>query len=241
MRVRLLLLSPLVLLAALACDSDDDLKSTDIVTEIPWTAPETNTYRVLDDDGEEVGTVELSIEQDGDELTLRQDFDFPELEFTNEAEVVVDSQELQPRASTYQVAGPEGVASCEAEYEPRRVSVHNVREDGEHDETLTVPPVTYDSWSDLFLWRTIDFTPGYEVEYTDVVACQVPAPPARLPVKLEVREPEEVVVPAGSYDAFRVDAEAGADQKAWFTTDSTHTLVKYDNGTVTFELTESQQ
>ncbi len=236
MRRLIVALAAVLLLAACA---EDSIKATDIVTEIPWPDEESASYRVLDDEGEEVGTLEMSVgPEGGDAYLLRQDFVFPEDEFTNEAAVVVGKADLQPRRTTYVIDGPDGVASCTAEYGAGEVSVLNEREDGERTDTLDVPVVAYDSWSDLFLWRTIDFSQGFDVDYADIVACQAPAPPQRLGVRLEVSGGETIDVPAGTFETWRVEIEAGRDQKAWFTIDDAHVLVRYDNGDQVFELTE---
>ena len=236
MRLIIIALAAVLLLAA--C-TEDNIKATDIVSEIPWPDEERATYRVLDDDGEEVGTLQMSVAPEGDDAyLLRQDYVFPGTEFTNSAAVVVGRADLQPRQTTYVIDGPDGSASCSADYVGSDVTVVNVREDGERTDTLDVPHVAYDSWSDLFVWRTIDFSQGFEIEYADIVACQAPAPPQRLAVKLEVTGGETIDVPAGSFDTWRVEIDAGRDQKAWFTTDDAHILVRYDNGDQIFELIE---
>ncbi len=223
----------------LAACTDDNIKATDIVTQIPWPDQERATYRVLDDDGEEVGTLAMSVEPEGDDAYLMsQHFTFPEADFTNNADVVVGRVDLQPRRTTYAIEGPDGAASCSAEYVGSDVTVVNLREDGERTDTLDVPNVAYDSWSDLFVWRTIAFAQGFEIEYADIVACQAPAPPQRLAVKLEVTGGETIEVPAGSFETWIVEIDAGRDQKAWFTTDDAHILVRYDNGDQIFELIE---
>lgn len=226
----------LALLLLLACAGGDSFVSRDVVDQIPWPETETATYRVLDDDNKEVGTMVLSVKSGGDgESVLSQHFDFPETRFTNDAEVVVDSAELQPRSSHFQIDGPDGVLDCEATYEDSDVEIHRVGEDGERDDTLDVPSVAYDSWSDLFVWRTITFSQGFDTSYADMLSC-VLAKPQRLEIKLDVKGSEEVEVPAGTFEAWRVEIEAGRDQEAWFTTDDSHVLVRYDNGEQLFEL-----
>ncbi len=236
MRLIIVALAAALLLAACA---EDNIKSTDIVTRIPWPDEERATYRVLDDDGDEVGTLEMTVDPEGaDAYLLRQNFSFPGKEFTNDAVVVVARADLQPLRTTYVIDGPDGVANCTAEYEGSDVTVLNEREDGERTDTLDVPNIAYDSWSDLFIWRTIDFSQGFDIEYADIVACQAPAPPQRLAVKLDVTGGEMIEVPAGAFDTWLVEIDAGRDQKAWFTTDDAHILVRYDNGDQIFELIE---
>lgn len=228
---------PVLLLAG--CDGGDNIKSNEIVESIPWDAPETAVYRVLDDDDEEVGTLEMTIEEEGGTYILRQYFDFPEDGFVNEAEVVVDASTLMPEVVQYAIDGPEGRITCDGEYEGGRVEVLNVRVDGEREDELDIPNFRYDSWSDLFIWRTIRFAQGYEVEYADVVACQAPAPPQLIGVKLRVTGGDMIEVPAGTFDTWKMDIEAGRDQEAWFTTGEARVLVRYDNGEQVFELVET--
>ncbi|HUF53672.1 MAG TPA: hypothetical protein VMR52_07860 [Dehalococcoidia bacterium] len=239
MRLVIALTGALLLATLAACDEGDNIKSNEIVEAIPWAASETAVYRVLDDDDDEVGTLEMSIEQGGDTYVLRQYFEFPEDDFVNDAVVVVDAATLMPLTTDYSIEGPEGDITCEAVYDGGIVRVHNVRTDGERDDDLDIPVQRYDSWSDLFIWRTIDFSQGYDVEYADVVACQSPAPPDLIGTKLEVTGGEVIDVPAGTFDTWKVEIDAIRDQDAWFTTDEAHTLVKYDNGEVLFELIEA--
>ena len=234
MRTIIVAVAAVLLLAACA---EDNIKATDIVTQIPWPDEERATYRVLDDEGVEVGELLMTVEPFEDDVyLLKQFFSFPEAEFTNSAEVTVSRNDLQPVRTAYTIDGPEGVAFCTAVYDGSDVTVFNEREDGERTDALDVPNVAYDSWSDLFIWRTIDFSQGFDIEYADIVACQAPAPPQRLAVKLAVSGEERIEVPAGSFDTWRVEINAGRDQKAWFTTDDAHILVRYDNGDQIFEL-----
>lgn len=217
----------------------EDLTSTDIVEDIPWSAPESASYRVIDDDGEEVGTLETTIEEtDNGALSLRQDFDFPEADFVNNAEVIVDAESLQPRSTSFKIVGPDGTISCGAAYLEGEVTVERVGEDDTRTDTLDVPAIAYDSWSDLFLWRTIAFAEDYTVEYTDILSCTLDRT-QKLGVTLTVEEREEIEVPAGTFETWRLEIESGgAEQTAWYTTDESRQLIRYHNGRETFELTD---
>ena len=80
MRLTIVALALAVLFVSCA---EDNIKSNDIVTEIPWPEQETATYRLLDD-GEEVGTLQMTSEGLGDFFTLRQHFEFPDDRFDAE-------------------------------------------------------------------------------------------------------------------------------------------------------------
>jgi hypothetical protein len=238
-----LALFPFVALAVLvfaACETTDSLTSNDIVDTIPWEVPETTSYRVLDkdDDNAEVGTLEMRIEETGQgQVLLTQAFEFPEAGFTNLAEVVVTADELIPSSSHFRIDGPDGVLDCQASYAGTRVSAHRVGEDAERTDDLDIPQISYDSWADLFLWRTIPFTPGLDLEYTDVLACTLDRT-QKFGIELDIGDSETVNVPAGEYEAWKIEIKSGTQtQEAWYSTDDSHVLVKYDNGSELFELT----
>lgn len=238
LRFALLLLVPL---AFAACATTEKVKSTDIVTTIPWDVPETATYRLTDNDndGKEVGTMVLSIEAAGaGKLKFTQSYDFPENGFTNEAVVIAGDTELQPESASFEVSGPDGNLTCDATYEAGEVKAHRVGEDGERDDSEDVPVFTYDSWSDLIVWRTIAFAEGYDEKYADTLSCTLDRTQV-LSVELKVKEQESVEVPAGTFDAWHLEIKSGGrTQDAWYSTDDAHTLIKYDNDELTFELTE---
>lgn len=238
---------PFAVLAVLAfagCETTQSLTSNDIVDTIPWEAGETTEYRVLDKDNanEEVGTLEMSVtEVSGGRVKLTQAFDFPGEGFTNLAEVVASADELIPSSSHFRIDGPDGTLDCEASYADASVSVHRVGEDGERTDEIDVPQIAYDSWADLFLWRTIPFTPGLDLEYTDILACTLDRT-QRLGIELDVKDKENVTVPAGTFEAWEVEVKSGGQtQKAWYSTGDSHIMVKYDNGSEIFELTSAPE
>ena len=55
---------------------------------------------------------------------------------------------------------------------------------------------------------------------------------------LEVKGVEHVTVPAGSFEVWHLEVSSdGTDQDAWYSTEDSRVLVKYDNGPQVFELT----
>jgi hypothetical protein len=227
-------------LAAAACSGGEDITANEIVSRVPWSGAETAHYRVLDDNDDPVGTLEMSIDpQSAGTVLFRQYFDFPDKKFTNEAKVTVDATTLLPKSTTFKIVGPQGNLDCSATYDGGEVKAHRIGEDGERDDSVTVPSVSYDNWADLFVWRTIDFAKGFEIKYADVLSCTLDKT-QRLGVKLKVKGQESRTVPAGTYDTWHLEIDSGGDtQDAWYTTDDRHTLIRYDNGQSTFELTEA--
>jgi hypothetical protein len=236
------LLLPLALLTLAACAQEESIVSTSVITKIPWHAPETTKFRVLDHNDKEVGTGTFKIEsEDTGNLRFTQHYDFTIKGFTNDSQVVTEADTLRPISTRYIIDGPDGRLSCEAAYTNDKVTVHRVGQDGERDDTLSLPKTHYDSWTDLFLWRTIDFKQDFTIEYGDSLSCTLDRTQAQN-ITLNVKEQQSITVPAGTFDTWHVEIESGGStQDAWYTSDAAHQLVKYDNGDETFELTDLRQ
>ena len=220
----------------LACGGETIvLSGRDVVSTIPWTPPETARYRLLD--GDKVrGSGVLSIEAEGDTLIFRQRFEFPDQEITDDISVLTDALSLRPRSVERVIDGPEGERRCQVEYAGGVAIVEQRSEKDERTDRLGVPARSYDSWSDLFLWRTLAFAADYEATYSDILTCSL-AKPQLLSVALKVKGVETVSVPAGTFQAWRLEIRSGGrTQKAWYADDAARTLVRYDNGDLVFEL-----
>lgn len=207
----------------------------EIVSEIPWTGPETFKYRLLQgDDVKGSGALTLSVASTT--FVIEQAFEIPEEEVTDSISAEVEADTLKPRKVERVIDGPEGERRCEATYAENSVTVEQRAGEDERTDTLSVPTPHYDSWSDLFLWRTVEFFEGQELKYVDVLSCSL-AKPDILSIVLKVKEKEEVEVPAGTFQAWRLEIRSGGrTQKAWYTDDERRTLVRYDNGDLVFEL-----
>lgn len=227
-----LLLLALVVLAAACADGSRDLVGHEVVKQVPWTGPETARYRVTQGDLE--GTGVLSIEPRDGELLLRQEFQGGE--FRDRVSAVVDAATMRPRRVSRVIEGPDGTRECRGDYEGGVVVVEDRSGEDVRTDELDVPSPSYDSWTDIFLWRTVQFVPGFEVSYVDVRACKL-AKPELISVTLKVVGREEVEVPAGTFQTWRVEIRTGGrTQKAWFADLPEKTLVRYDNGFQLFEL-----
>lgn len=240
MMPRIVALATLVPLAALACagGSSSTLSGSDVLGRIPWTAPESATYRLLD--GKDVvGTGVLTIEERGQQFVLGQSFQIPKEKIIDTVNVVVDSATLAPSSVQRRITGPEGERQCQASYAQGTVTVDQSSQEGQRTDRLNVPIKAYDTWGDLFLWRTLDFAAGFEVRYSDILTCSL-AKPGVLSVAIKVTGRESVEVPAGKFEAWRLDIRSGGGtQKAWYSVEPPYILLRYDNGQLIFELEPS--
>jgi hypothetical protein len=224
----------LAVLTMVACQGETSvLSSEEIVSGIPWQAAEEANYRLMDGD-KVLGSGVLRIESAQGQITLTQEFKSED--FRDAVVAVVDARTLQASSVRRVIEGPEGPRSWEVGYQDSTAQVVQRAEGDERRDEVSVPAHSYDSWTDLFLWRTIDFHDGYEATYSDVLSATL-AEPQVISQTLEVTGRETVEVPAGTFQAWRLEVRSsGGKQKAWFANDEARTLVRYDNGKEVFEL-----
>jgi len=227
-------IAALALLALAACKSETaTLSGEALVSDIPWPSSEEARYRLLDGDDEK-GSGVLTIDTKGGRVTFRQAFESED--FSDEAEAVVDGVTMEPESVQRVIDGPEGKRRWEAQYEDASVTVVQKSEDDERRDKVSVPTSSYDSWTDVFLWRTIEFRDGYESSYSDVLSATL-ARPQVISQTVRVKGKETVEVPAGKFEAWRLEIRSDeGSQEAWYADTATRPLVRYDNGSLVFEL-----
>jgi len=228
----------LAALALAACSSETTTLSGEaIVSDIPWPASEEAHYRLMDG-GDEKGSGVLTIASQGGRVTFRQAF--KSQSFKDETEAVADSATMEPQSVRRVIDGPEGKRSWEVDYKDAAASIVQSSEADERQDNLSVPTRSYDSWTDVFLWRTIDFRDEYQASYADVLSATL-AKPQVISQTVRVKGKEAVKVPAGTFEAWRLEIRsADGSQEAWYADSATRPLVRYDNGSLVFELLSLQ-
>jgi hypothetical protein len=231
------LLAPLLLavLVAVACTAEPP-PTQDIVDSIPWPDGEELQYRLLESDGgDEVGSGVLYASLSGRIWELRLEFEGRES--TDESQVTVDFETLKPSISRRKIVTPSRDEEATGEYDTEENVVTITQTvDGETSSSpRRLEEHYYDNESSLYLWRTIPFAEGYKASYHSVLVNRGNQPV----VTLEVVGREEVTVPAGAFDAWKLEIRwESRKQTAWFADDNARTLVKYDNTDTVFELLE---
>jgi hypothetical protein len=224
----LLFFAPALLLA---CSSEPDVATQDIVSTVPFAAGERLAYRLVDNGGKELATGTLSVASAGSNLELESHF---ESDTNNDTtKVVVNSQSLKPVSSSREIITEDDEELIEVTYTDQGAVIKQ----GDKQSGMSVPEHSYDNDSSLWLWRTIDFGDGYESAYITLITNRR----SRHTVVLEVTGKESVTVPAGTFNAWRLEIRTqNARQVAWIADTPKRTLVKYDNDrNVIFELTSA--
>ena len=221
-----------VLLLATACAEEASVFTRDIVSTIPWPDEERAEYVLLDRDGDEVrGQGVLSVtRQDGQfELRLR----FESERGSDESVLLVDATTLKPASVRLEARREEETDVIQGEYDPVE-GIVRITEGEERTVPLRLEEHYYDNESSLFLWRTIPFEEGYQARYHSVLTNQRRQPV----VTVRVVGREEVTVPAGTFEAWRVEIRFdGVEQVAWYADTPERRLLQYDNSIFLFQLT----
>ncbi len=228
------------LLFVAACGGGGDLSgNTHVISDIPWSVPETASYRILNGD-DVVGSGVLRIEDREAGLLLSQDFQATDEQISDDVSVLADPLTLQPQTVSRTIDGPEGKRICDTRYEGSKATVDQRSGNDERKDVLQLPANSFDTWGDLFLWRTLDFRDGFDVTYNGVLTCSLVKPDV-ISVVLVVKGLETVEVPAGTYRAWRLEIRSGGETThVWYADDGRRTLVRYDNGQHVFELESVQ-
>ena len=213
-----------------ACN-EEPVPPADIAGAAVWSAGERAEYALMDGD-ERIGQGVFSVERSGEGWVLRQEYR-AKLSDVVAVEVGVD---LKPRSVTRTIDGPDGPITMEVVYADGRAVVHadNGREQGVYG--ADIPAYTYDNWEGTFLWRTLPLQDGYRVAYVNM-ATAAPRDPVTNTATVQVQGRERIMVPAGEFDAWKLKVSSGGStETAWIGVDAPHPLVRYDNGSNTFEL-----
>lgn len=187
-------------------------------------------YDVKTAKGEMLGREELSIDVQGDgRTTLKQLFSAPSRR--DESSVLVDTATFKPISSRREIVTPDDEELIEVTYTESGALIKQ----GDKQSGLSVPEHSYDNDTSLFLWRTLPFAEGYEASYNTIITNFR----SRQLVTLRVVRRETVRVPAGEFEAWRLEIKtSNANQVAWYADTPTRPLVKYDNDrNVIFDLT----
>lgn len=210
---------------ALACGSSLTTQVVPIAFKLP--SPEQSRYRIQSDAGKDLGEAMLTTRANGDVLQLGIHVQASNGS-TNDALVSVDAGTLEPQS----VERSDTLAG-------HRYDLHQVYAKGTltvtlqdgattHEHSQKLPESAYDDQESLFLWRSLDFTPGYTVHYISVVVNPQTGEISRPTAQAHVDFRETIRIPAGSFTAWKVEfSAAGFVNTAWYEDGPQRRLLEY--------------
>jgi len=213
-------------LLAVAC-SETQVETMDVVGSIPWGDHEEAHYRLVNRDGSGAGSGVLRI--DGEDGRFRLSQTYTDNSNSDESTVLVEADTLKPLSVRREIRRDGDIEEVEAEYGPTEVKIRS----GGRQSFLSLPEHFYDNESALFVWRTIPFRDGLVLHHYTILTNRRDS----AVVTLEVAGREQVEVPAGTFEAWRLEIRSGSvRQVAWYADSERRYLLKYDNSEQVFEL-----
>jgi hypothetical protein len=228
-----------------ACRSTDSgVVTEDIVSQVPFPEEaESATYELTDDDGEPEGSGTLSAVRTDDGFVLGQDFG-DEDGNSDCWEVEVDD-EIKPIEVFRHIVrvddGEEDSVEITATYSEDSVTSVFAAGGETKEEEGDLPRNHYDSLTEVFLLRTLDFVENEEFAFNSVFTARPDGRDiADDETLFEIEGRETIEVPAGEYETWRIGIRGGfgADRTAWVNVEEPHELVRFDFGFLVYELEE---
>lgn len=205
----------------------------------PWASGEVSSYRVTDVNGAYAGTTRYDLMQlDAETWSLRRETSSQGMQEI--AVVEMSMGEYRPsQATTVRIAG-DATEQVRTTYNGSEVDLEwTSRQNVTTNQRVNIPSDARDERSLVMLVRTLPLAERYATRINTFL----PVVPVLDRVTLSVTGREEVTVPAGSFDAWKVRLDTGASRtQLWVGVDAPHPLVKYVDGRnrAIYELAEFQ-
>jgi len=195
------------------------------ISTIPWSDEEETSYIIQDQEGNTIGSGNLTIAKEGESYILGEYWEVGEVKQT--ISIKVASDDLKPISEQQTILSSQGEMKINTTYTDSKLKIEAETPQGPQTVEIDVPEDAYDNDEVLFLFRALPFEEGYQATYTNVVAAAAQKPE----VTITIIGKEQVSAPAGFFDCWKLEFEvAGQKQYMWYGVDSPHYLVKYDNG-----------
>lgn len=214
-------------------------KAAAVVAAVPFRDGERLTYAIREDWGSGTARGVLTVRRDGDRLRLEQRYEEASPPAGSQPNsdtsvVLVGAADLRPAEMTRAIEARDASAShaYRAAYAADGKSVE-VTADGGKPKALPLGETFYDNESALWLWRTLPLAEDYRARYISIDAIAK----TRQTVDLQVTGKQTVEVPAGTFEAWRLQVRSGrATRVAWINAQAPHEIVQWDNGAQIFWL-----
>ncbi|NLF03121.1 MAG: DUF3108 domain-containing protein [Anaerolineales bacterium] len=230
-RIALCLMGLVVLLGGCAQAGGEGLG----LGSAPWQDGRTVRYQWLDETDSEIGTSVISYTREGDVWVIAQSDQISGLDQTFEVRVAADT--LAPVSEQKQVKTADTEFELTTRYEGGKLEIKAVVNGEDRTASVDVPANALDNDQLLVSLEALPFAEGYKGEVVVVVAQNA----LKVPMEVTVQGQEEIEVPAGTFQAWRVEFKASQGiQTVWYKVDAPHTLVLYDNGATRMALVEGE-
>lgn len=207
-----------------------------IVSGIPWSDRELASYVIQDYEGNKIGIVGLTIAREmGDTYILKQFYGVEQQVTSILTMVKVRADNLKPVSGRVAFAHISPAPIISYKYEDSVLSIAITTEDEPKHTVMDVPEDAYDDNALFFLLRAIPFKVGYTASFTNMITVSA----QKYAVTITVVDEEEIQVPAGSFDAYKIELTMAGEKKyLWYGKDKPHYFLKQDDGSSVIVLEE---
>lgn len=207
-----------------------------IVSGIPWSDRELASYVIQDYEGNKIGIVGLTIAREmGDTYILKQFYGVEQQVTSILTMVKVRADNLKPVSGRVAFAHISPAPIISYKYEDSVLSIAITTEDEPKHTVMDVPEDAYDDNALFFLLRAIPFKVGYTASFTNMITVSA----QKYAVTITVVGEEEIQVPAGSFDAYKIELNMAGEKKyLWYGKDKPHYFLKLDDGSSVIVLEE---
>ena len=197
-----------------------------------WQDGEIHQFAVLDKDGQTVGTAYFRMQAGGEAVgpqgwTFGREISAAGVFETVQVELSMPG--YRPvRSQMHRTIQDEGSEAVEAEFQGSTVQLTLTnRQQVTTYEQVNVPSDIRDERTLPMIVRTLPLEPGYATQLNSFL----PVAGALEPVAVQVKKPEQVTVPAGSFDAWLVELKyPNSTTRLWIGQAPPYPLVKLENG-----------
>ena len=197
----------------------------------PWQSGERLSYDWVNRNGEGIGTTEIAVAQEGEAWTITWADKVTGLDQTFTIRIRTDN--LRPLGETKTVKAANTDATISTTYSGNKLQIEAVVNGQSRSASVDVPENALDNDQLLMTLRAAPFAEGYSAGLVTVVSANA----SRLNTTIRVTGQEAITVPAGTYQAWRVELDFGAaKQTAWYEVEAPHNLLQYDNGATIMRL-----
>ncbi len=204
------------------------------VGKIPWAPGETTLYQITDSGGNDAGMmrIRLSDIDDGSRLMQREIGGI----FREELAITMKADNLRPIETNLVRTHQDGIESIRTNYNGSKVNMQvTTKVNVTTDRLESIPSDSYDYRTIMMLLRALPLESGYATKVNGFL----PIGATLERMEITVRRSEEVDVPAGSFQTWKVlmNTRSGRSM-AWIGTEEPYLLVKYEDSSngATFEL-----
>ena len=193
----------------------------------PWQNGSTASYEWFGDkSGAQIGTSQYSFALKNNIWTISDQDKIAELNQT--VEMMVNAKTLEPIGEKKTIKTANTNADITTTYKNSKLDISAVVNGKTSNASIDVPSNAIDNDQLLMSLRALPFAQGYKASYVLIVAQNA----LKINTTVTVLSQEKIDVPAGSFEAWHVEIQAGqSKQNAWYQVAAPHALVKYDNAT----------